>query len=86
MASLIKTLLIRWYHLDVQGDTCERCTLTKDTLDDVVNHLKAQLTMAGWNIVVEDVKLSVDQIGKSNLCEINGQPIEEIIDLKVTMN
>ena len=42
--------------------------------------------MAGWKIVVEDVKLSEDQIEKSNLCEINGIPIEEIIDLKINMN
>jgi hypothetical protein len=42
--------------------------------------------MAGWDIVIEDVKLSEDQIEKSNLFEINGIPIEEIIDLKINMN
>jgi hypothetical protein len=67
--SVNKPLLIRWYRLDVDGQTCERCSLTKNTLDDAINHLKAQLTVAGWDIVVEDVKLSEDQIEKSNLCE-----------------
>jgi hypothetical protein len=81
-----KTLTIRWYRLDVDGQTCKRCSMTKNTLDDAINHLKAQLTMAGWDIVIEDVKLSEDQIEKSNLFEINGIPIEEIIDLKINMN
>jgi hypothetical protein len=44
------------------------------------------LTAAGWKIVVEDVKLSEDQIEKSNLCEIGGKPIDEIIDLRIIMN
>lgn len=81
-----KTLTIRWYRLDVDGQTCLRCSTTKETLTDAVDHLKGQLDMAGWKIVVEDVKLSEDQIEKSNLCEINGIPIEEIIDLKIIMN
>jgi hypothetical protein len=84
--SVNKPLLIRWYRLDVDGQTCERCSLTKNTLDDAINHLKAQLTVAGWDIVVEDVRLSEDQIEKSNLCEINGRSIEDIIDLQVNMN
>ena len=42
--------------------------------------------MAGWKIFVEDKKLSEDKIEKSNLCEINGIPIEKIIDLKINMN
>lgn len=84
--SVNKPLLIRWYRLDIDGQTCERCALTKDTLDVVINHLKEHLSMAGWDIVAEDVKLSEDQIEKSNLCEIDGKPIEEIIDLNVSMN
>jgi hypothetical protein len=59
--------------------------MTQETLIDAVRHLKGQLDIAGWNVVIEDVKLSEDQIEKSNLCEINGKPIEEIIDLKVNM-
>jgi len=84
--SVNRQLLIRWYHLDVDGETCERCSLTKNTIDDAVSHLKSLLNSAGWDIEVEDVKLSEDQIEKSNLCEINGSPIEEIIDVKVSMN
>ena len=81
-----KTLLIRWYRLDVDGQTCARCAVTQETLIDAIRHLEGQLDIAGWNVVIEDVKLSEDQIEKSNLCEINGLPIEEIIDLKVNMN
>lgn len=84
--SVNRQLLIRWYHLDVDGETCERCSLTKNTIEDAVSHLKSQLNFAGWDIAVEDVKLSEDQIEKSNLCEINGIPMEEIIDLRVNMN
>lgn len=85
MISVSKILKIHWYRLDVDGQTCKRCSMTKNTLDDAINHLKAQLTMTGWDIVIEDVKLSEDQIEKSNLCEINGIPIEEIIDLKINI-
>jgi hypothetical protein len=81
-----KPLLIRWYRLDVDGQTCTRCAATQETLINAVRHLKEQLDMAGWNITIEDVKLSEDQIEKSNLCELNGRTIEEIIDLKVNMN
>ena len=84
--SMSKTLTIRWYRLDGDGQTCSRCATTQETLIDAVDHLKGQLDMAGWRIFVEDEKLSEDQIEKSNLCEINGIPIEKIIDLKINMN
>jgi hypothetical protein len=44
------------------------------------------LTAAGWKTVVEDIKLQKNQIEKSNLCEIGGKPIDEIIDLRIIMN
>lgn len=81
-----KILLIRWYHLEVDGQTCSRCQQTKSTLSRAIEHLAPACRSAGWQISVEDIILSVEQIELSNRVEIAGRPIEDIIDIRTHMN
>ena len=78
------TLKIEWRHLEVDGETCDRCYDTGENLYHEVKRLNKVLVPK--NIIIEliDTKMSAQDVGQSNTLLINDVPIENIIDVKVS--
>ncbi len=82
----MKNLKIEWKHLDVDGQTCVRCSDTGQTLAEVVEELKVKLHPMGIEVEYVETKLNDSQIPQSNVVLFNGVPIEEVLDIKVSQN
>lgn len=82
----MKTLKIEWKHLDVAGETCDRCYDTGENLAQEVKRLKRALQPKGIEVEYTETKLDGTQIPQSNVILFNGVPIEEILDIKVSEN
>ncbi|HSR03592.1 MAG TPA: DUF2703 domain-containing protein [Proteiniclasticum sp.] len=82
----MKTLKIEWRHLDVEGETCDRCYDTGENLNAEIRRLNRKLDSAGVKVEWFETKLSDSQIQQSNAILFDGVPIEEILDIKVSEN
>jgi len=82
----LKTLKIEWRHLDVQGETCDRCYDTGENLANEVKRLKRVLEPQGIAIELTETKLDDSQIPQSNSVIFNGVPIENILDIEISEN
>ncbi|WP_353852713.1 DUF2703 domain-containing protein [Dehalobacter restrictus] len=82
----MKTLKIEWKHLDVQGETCDRCYDTGENLANEVKRLNRALQSKGIEVEWTETKLDNTQIPQSNTLLFNGVPIEEILDIEVSEN
>lgn len=82
----MKTLTIEWKHLDVAGETCQRCDDTGENLHAEVKRLHRKLASQGITIDWFETKLTDKQISQSNMMMFNGVPIEEIIDITIADN
>lgn len=82
----MRTVTIEWRHLDIEGDTCDRCFETGETLKAEVTRLNQALKSYDVRVEWFETKLDAADIEQSNMILISGQPIETIIDLKVEEN
>lgn len=82
----MKTLKIEWKHLDVLGDTCNRCYDTGENLTQEVKRLKRALQPLEIDVELIETKLDDTQIPQSNVILFNGVPIEDILDIEVSKN
>jgi len=82
----MKTLRIEWNHLDVAGETCNRCYDTGENLAQEVKRLNRALQPQGIEVEWFETKLDDTQIPQSNTILFNGAPIEDILDIKVLEN
>ena len=82
----MKTLKIEWRHLDVEGETCDRCYDTGENLNQEAKRLNRVLNPQGILVEVAETKLDDTQIPQSNTILFNGVPIEDILSIKVSEN
>src|SRR5690554_4688798 len=82
----MKTLKIEWRHLDVEGETCDRCYDTGENLNAEIRRLNRKLGSVGVKVEWYETKLSDGQIEQSNTLLFDGVPIEEVLDIKVSEN
>jgi hypothetical protein len=82
----MKTLEIEWRHLDVSGETCNRCNDTGGNLIEEVKRLKSVLQPKGIEVKLIETKLDENQTSESNSIFLNGIAIEEILKIKVSEN
>lgn len=82
----MKSMIVEWKHLDVDGETCDRCSQTETNLIQEVRLLNSKLNSHGYQIKLVETKLDEASINESNMILINGIPIEKIIDIKVVDN
>lgn len=82
----MKNLTIEWKHLDVEGETCDRCYDTGENLEQEVKRLNRALQPQGIQVEWVETKLDDTQIGQSNMLLFNGVPIEEILDIEIAEN
>lgn len=82
----MKKLIIEWQHLDVAGDTCNRCYDTGENLVNEVKRLNRSLQPQGIEVELTETKLNDTQISQSNTILFNGVPIEDILSIEVSNN
>lgn len=82
----MKTLKIEWKHLDVEGETCNRCYDTGENLAQEIKRLKRALKPQGIEVEFTETKLDDTQIPQSNIILFNGVPIEDILNIEVSKN
>ncbi len=82
----MKTLKIEWKHLDVEGETCNRCYDTGENLNQEVKRLNRALQPQGIEVEWFETKLDDTQIPQSNTILFNGVPIEDILNIEVLQN
>ena len=75
----MKTLEIEWKHLDVEGKTCNRCSETGDSLQEIIEELAEECKSLGWELKLKESTLAAKDISESNAILFNGKPIEELI-------
>jgi len=82
----MKNLLIEWHHLDVEGETCDRCYDTGENLAAEVKRLNRTLNPQGIEVKYIEKKLNEGQISESNVILFNNVPIEDILNIEVSQN
>lgn len=82
----MKKLTIEWKHLDVEGETCDRCYDTGENLTNEIKRLNRSLNPKGIEVVLKEVKLEGEDVHHSNELLFNGETIEKILDIQVADN
>lgn len=82
----MKKLIIEWRHLDVDGETCNRCYDTGENLNQEVKRLNRALNPQGFEVEWKQTKLDDSQIPQSNTILFNGVAIEDILNIQVSQN
>lgn len=82
----MKKLLIEWKHLDVDGDTCNRCYDTGENLNQEVKRLNRALEPQGITVEWVETRLDDTKIPESNVILFNGVPLEEILEIQISEN
>lgn len=75
----MENILLEWFHLDVGGQTCERCSDTGDEIKAIVSKLANECRSKGVKVELKETLLAPDKIDRSNLITINGEPIENVL-------
>lgn len=69
------------------GETCERCSKTYSNIENAINQLEPITSKLGVKVILEKKNISENNFEKdplsSNRVFINGEPIEDILGLKV---
>lgn len=82
----LKKLTIEWKHLDVEGETCDRCYDTGENLANEVKRMNRALQPKGITVELVETKLDEGNIRESNTLLFNGEPIENILDIEIFDN
>lgn len=75
----MKKLEIEWKHLELEGNTCVRCSDTGEALYVVVAKLAEECRPCGWEITLKETPLSEKEIPESNIILLNGKRMEAIL-------
>jgi len=78
-----RLLEIEWKHLDVAGETCDRCAGTISTIQQVLEELRQEGQLNRVRVRVRETPLPQARIAESNQVLINGTLIEEILSAVV---
>lgn len=82
----MEQLMIEWKHLDVEGETCDRCKETGKNLKDEVDRLNSELNPKGIELILKETRLDESALEESNAILLNGILIEEVVDIQVVEN
>lgn len=74
-----QNLTIEWRHLEVGGETCDRCAGTYTNILEAVTSLEKDHRLEGIEVEIVDTALPEERIGESNLVLINDVPLEELL-------
>ena len=79
----LQSLDIEWKHLDVGGETCDRCSETIQGIRNIVKELKQDGILSGIKVTIRETLLPAGRIEESNQVLINGRLIEQILPVTI---
>jgi len=82
----MKILEIEWKHLEVDGQTCDRCYDTGENLANEIKRLNRTFEPQDIRIELKETVLDRNQVALSNALLFNGTPIEDILDIEIAEN
>ncbi len=82
----MRTLQIEWRHLDVDGETCDRCYDTGENLKNEIKRLNRKVEPQGVHIELMEAILDESQMSLSNAVLLDGIPIEAILNIQISEN
>lgn len=75
----MQTINIEWRHLDVDGDTCERCGDTGQEVRRAIDALNRECAPAGTQFTLVETTLAADALDESNAILIDGQYLDDLL-------
>lgn len=75
----MQTVVIGWEHLDVDGQTCERCSDTGALLHALVRDLNALCEPRRVRVVLHESLLSPARLADSNRITVDGRPLDQLL-------
>lgn len=75
----MRQVTIEWRHLDVGGQTCDRCGNTGSELNDAIGILNRECASRDVVFTLRDTPLTATDLDQSNAILIDGRPIEELL-------
>ncbi len=75
----MREVTVEWLHLDVDGNTCNRCGDTGAEVAAAVAGLRRECAPAGVAIRLVETRLDGADIARSNLVRVDGVPVEELV-------
>jgi hypothetical protein len=75
----MKRVEIEWRHLDKDGETCNRCSDTGETVRAAYADLIKELEPKGWKVSLKETLLTDQEIPESNSIYFNGIAIEKLL-------
>jgi hypothetical protein len=75
----MKTLNIEWKHVNLGGQTCDRCGDTGETLRGVVAELNHSRCGESTRFELRETKLGRGGVPESNVILVNGRPLESFL-------
>lgn len=82
----MRTMVIEWRHLDMEGETCARCYDTGENLAAEIKRLNRALEHRSIRIVLLETLLPEGQTAGSNQLFFDGIPIEELLPIEIREN
>lgn len=82
----MRTLVIEWRHLDIEGETCARCYDTGENLAAEIKRLNRALEHRAIRVVLLETLLPESQTAGSNQLFFDGIPIEELLPIEIRDN
>ena len=82
----MKILKIEWKHIEVNGETCDRCYDTGENLANEIKRLKRRFEPQGIQIEMKETILEDAEYSQSNSLLFNDIPIENILDIEIADN
>ncbi|BFR48181.1 DUF2703 domain-containing protein [Nitratidesulfovibrio sp. HK-II] len=79
MSAEARAMVVEWRHLDVQGQTCDRCRDTGAELRSAIKALSAEFAGDGVHIEYRETRLDPFDIAASNGILVDGVPIERLL-------
>lgn len=75
----MQNITIEWRHLDVDGNTCERCGNTGDEVQQAVDALNRECAPHGVSFTLQETRLDAAGLADSNAILIGGHYIESLL-------
>lgn len=79
----MRDMVVTWMHLEVQGATCERCSVTGAALRALVDAESPSFAARGIRLVLQELRLGPFELHDSNTVLIAGRPVEYWLQAEV---
>lgn len=82
----MKTITIHWRHLDVDGNTCDRCSDSGSEIRKAIDELNRDCAKSEIRFALREETLTAAQLADSNAVLIDGIQLEQLLNAESSNN